>query len=29
MLNDRVYFDGALPEPDTLAAVIQAAQSAT
>ncbi len=29
ILNDRVYFDGVLPEPDVLAAVMQSAQPAT
>jgi len=26
VLNDRLFFDGALPEPDVLAAVLEAAR---
>jgi alkyl hydroperoxide reductase subunit AhpF len=28
VLNDRLYFDGALPEPDVLAAVVEASRAA-
>lgn len=29
VLNDRLYFDGAVPEPDVLAAIVEAARKTT